>query len=71
MPRLRSSVQNRTIGGKLPSVHAVDFGPYCSRSDSDGLAFNLDLLLAARRIKVVIAAPAFLLAQAFELGGPS
>jgi hypothetical protein len=45
--QLPSSVQNRTTGGKLPSVQAVDFGPYCSRSDRGGLAFNLDLLLAA------------------------
>ena len=45
--QLPSSVQNRTTGGKLSSVQAVDFGPYCSRSDRGGLAFNLDLLLAA------------------------
>ena len=32
--------------GKCFSVQAKDFGPYCSRNDNPGLAFNPGLLLA-------------------------
>jgi hypothetical protein len=47
------------MGGNCPLLHALDFGPYCSRNDSGGLALNLELLLASVLIKLVIASPAF------------